>query len=74
MSRCKSCLAEITWARTEKGRRIPLDAEPVEGGNIQLQDGIAVIIGHGPTLLDDEGPRHLSHFVTCPNSQDWRKR
>lgn len=30
--RCRSCRAELRWARTEKGRRIPLDARPYRDG------------------------------------------
>ncbi len=29
MSYCKSCGAEIDWMRTEEGRYIPVDPEPV---------------------------------------------
>jgi hypothetical protein len=34
MSECKSCGAELEWARTVEGHRIPLDKVPVPDGNI----------------------------------------
>jgi len=37
-TRCRSCNAELIWATTEKGKPIPLDAEPVADGNIRLEE------------------------------------
>lgn len=34
MSECKSCGAEIEWALTPEGNRIPIDKVPVTDGNI----------------------------------------
>lgn len=41
---CRSCGAEVAWATTPKGHRMPLD-----------RDG-------------------TSHFATCPQASDWRRR
>lgn len=71
MSRCRSCAAEIIWAHTEKGKRIPLDAEPVEGGNIELRDGIATI--YGQAIFGTEA-LYVSHFATCPDAAEHRSR
>ena len=37
MSRCRSCGAEVVWSKTENDRNIPLDPEPVLGGNVILE-------------------------------------
>lgn len=36
MTVCTSCGAPILWAVTETGKRIPVDREPVAGGNLRL--------------------------------------
>ena len=38
IERCKTeeCHASIVWARTNTGKLMPVDAEPVEGGNVRL--------------------------------------
>jgi hypothetical protein len=68
-SRCRSCHKAIVWAKTVTGKSMPLDVEPVEGGNIQLVDGIAHVVGKGAQgeLL------YLSHFATCSSAARHRK-
>jgi hypothetical protein len=70
MSRCRSCNAEIIWARTESGKAMPLDAEPTEDGNVKIVGGFAVV---GGLQLLDPGPRYTSHFATCPNAAQHRR-
>lgn len=36
MAACASCKAPITWTLTENGKRMPIDAEPVAEGNIEI--------------------------------------
>jgi hypothetical protein len=64
---CRSCGAEIRWARTVAGKRIPLDPQPVEGGNLAPTFGpvgqILVRVVGRPW----NGRRWRSHFATCPN-------
>ena len=73
MSTCSSCGAEILWAVTEKGRRIPLDVaviDPPHPGLMVFTPGsspaVAVALGKERTL-------HVSHFATCPNAEQHRK-
>jgi hypothetical protein len=63
-SRCKSCGAEILWARTSAGKRVPLDAKPqrlfvrgvgLEGGGVVLRSCFT------------------SHFATCPDAAQHRR-
>jgi hypothetical protein len=73
---CRSCKKPIVWAETEKGRRIPIDPEPVNDGNITLHERerflppLAIVRFSIPT---GEGIRFKSHFVTCPQASKWRK-
>lgn len=76
MMTCTSCGAEIRWAKTEKGKWMPIDPLPAENGNI-------VPIGRGDQVLahvlsKDENPeehahRYTSHYATCPNANQHRK-
>lgn len=75
---CRSCGAEIVWTVTHKGKRMPVDAEPVEGGNIVLRrDGETVIAEYPgkehPSLFEADRPRYVSHFATCEDSTEWRR-
>lgn len=70
-ARCKTCNAEIAWAITTTGKRMPVDVEPSANGNVMLRiEGeklFAQIVSR-----DDPRPRHTSHFVTCPDADEWR--
>jgi len=65
---------------------MPLDPEPAEGGTVMVdwdagvgivlsQAGVAEVraaeVEHGP---DAHEPLYLSHFATCPQARQWRKR
>lgn len=67
---CKSCGQPIVWALTTKGRRMPIDPEPVAGGNVD----VAVIAGvrHAIGTAPGEGT-HVSHFSSCPDAARHRK-
>lgn len=77
---CTSCQADIVWCVTDAGKRIPVDALPAPGGNLRLIDEgqvtRAVVAGAGIDLFDptDTGVRHVSHFATCPNAAEHRRR
>ena len=75
---CRSCGARLLWALTEKGRRIPLDRNPVPTGNIEIEETdegppmsrVVPVLSPGlfPTV------RYKSHFATCPNAKRHRRR
>ena len=56
---------------------MPVDPEPVEDGNIWVLRteqgtpiiGVALASNFVPTA---EALRYVSHFVTCPQADDWR--
>lgn len=54
---------------TEARRAIPLDAVTSERGNVRVVDDVAHV---GVPPLDGER-LYLSHFVTCPNADKWRR-
>jgi hypothetical protein len=73
---CASCHADIVWARTTSGAAMPVDAEPTRGANVRLRwensdaraEVVKAALAFGSTGL------HLSHFVTCPKADQWRRR
>lgn len=70
-TQCRSCGADIVWAKTESGARMPLNASPTRG--FQLQEGRFVEAGQAPIL----GPLttvYVSHFATCPNAAEHRRK
>ena len=78
---CRSCGAPLLWALTERGRRIPLDRNPVPDGNIEIketEDGppISRVVSGQGTLSPGLFPatRYKSHFATCPNAKRHRRR
>ena len=72
LSMCKSCGAEIRWIKSANLRNMPVDADPVEDGNLQVdwERGDAHVL---PRHSDYSGPRYNSHFLTCPNAKQHRK-
>lgn len=79
MSRCRSCGAEIVWAITDHGRKMPLDAKPYEGGS---SNGLFVLLPDAerapsaiavPPAAYEGEELHTSHFATCPDAESWRR-
>jgi len=68
MSACSSCKARVLWAKTTTGKDIPLNPDPVAGGNLELKDGIARVVKPHPAVK-----LYTSHFVSCPNANSHRK-
>jgi hypothetical protein len=74
VSRCRSCQAEIVWAVTENGKRVPLDAVPAErpSGLFKL---VPRVSDPTPLAVSVSGERvYLSHFATCPNAEQHRRK
>jgi hypothetical protein len=73
-SECRTCGAPIQWATTPAGRPIPLDVDPVEGGNIALDTASGVPVAVIGAVDNPDGyPRYRSHFATCPQADHWRR-
>lgn len=75
MNRCQSCDAPLRWARTVKGKRMPLDRDPDPKGNVTL-DERGVVHVHPPAevarLLAAGRLIFMPHHATCPNAQEHR--
>ena len=74
---CRSCPAKVIWAVTERDKPMPVDAEPAAGGNLALETN------HNGRVMSRVVPAHLafgrsdlrlSHFATCPQADQWRRR
>lgn len=61
MSNCGTCGAEIVWAITEAGKRMPLDAKPEKRFVVDDADGCHLV------------DTYVSHFSTCPNAEQHRR-
>ncbi len=75
MATCRSCGATIQWVETVTGKKMPLDAEPHEDGNIALLPAGAMVLTKD---LAEQGKkigskRYRSHFATCPSADQHRK-
>lgn len=75
---CRSCGAPLIWARTEKSRWLPLDAEPVTarfGASLfvlrERDQPKPLAVAIPPTVFPDE-PAYQAHFATCPHADKWR--
>ena len=77
---CRSCKAPIRWAVTERGYAIPLDLEPVDGGNIRLAGARAkggtprAVIVAEDRRAEFAGELYISHFASCPYADQHRRR
>jgi hypothetical protein len=67
MSACRSCGAPVEWAETSRGTRMPFDP-PI----ITVPALMPVFIDG--RILEDVDPATVSHFASCPDAQDWRRR
>jgi hypothetical protein len=63
---CRSCGARIVWAEVAgSGKRMPFDAP--------LAAFRAVLVGdHVIEEIDTDISK--SHFATCPDAKDWRRK
>lgn len=79
--RAATCRAQFQWTETEKRRRMPVDLEPAELGNIRLRPGGAgvpptAIVLAGRDLAEARAAGealYLSHFATCPARKGFRR-
>lgn len=76
MSTCSSCSARVEWVTTDAGKKMPLDLEPSAAGNVVVRgDGVAATLGPIELAMLPAGTvRRVSHFATCPNADQHRRR
>ncbi len=81
-----NCGRTIVWAITDKIAPMPLDPLPVENGNVEIV-GRASLAPHiarpsvrvrkkadAASLLDEPVLLYVSHFVTCPDAESFRRK
>jgi hypothetical protein len=78
LKKCRSCQAEIFWALTSDGKRMPVNAMPDPTGGFVLELVSYLPAGeHLEARVFDfhhnERKRYTSHFATCPDAGSWRK-
>jgi hypothetical protein len=78
-SACRSCHEPVWWIVTEGGKRMPLDMLPSPRGNVRVIPGdpaVAQVLG-GTALAEARsqgGELYVSHFATCENAAQHRRR
>lgn len=81
MRRCKSCGAPIVWIKMAGGKSMPCDADQVLYW--QQAGGSQKIVTPNGEVLSAElrgdpdkatGIGYISHFATCPNADQHRRR
>lgn len=78
--RCRSCHAPVFWRRHERtDRPAPIDATPVEGGNVELVGARLYRLSPATPVDPATGERldearYVLHFATCPKAKEHRRR
>lgn len=84
--KCRDCPELVVWAFTQKGARMPLNAEPKNNGTILLMKaaeplegklGVLAIVLSGPVLdraRSELARLYTSHHASCPNAKNRRRR
>lgn len=63
-SHCRACGAPVYFEKTARGETIPVDRDPVDGGTIEMRNGVAVFVPGAALPLFNE-PRYTDHRATC---------
>ena len=74
MNVCVGCGAPIRWVLTVAGKRLPIDPEPTEDGNVVVRDVDGQPRAHvltGPELPARE-QAWRPHWATCPKAGEFR--
>jgi hypothetical protein len=76
-ARCRSCNASIIWTITTNGKRMPIDAEPVEDGNVMVDEfsnANYLSAEQRQIYIAKGGKLFKSHFATCQFAETHRRR
>lgn len=78
---CRGCGAPIVWVKTTAGKSMPCDVEPVlykerTGAPEKIVTPNGEVLNCDLDVEPDEatGVGYISHFVTCPQAERFRKR
>ena len=75
-AQCSSCGADITWVQNvATGKKQPIDGHDIGFLRVdEVSDRNGTIVPAGEVELRGDDPMHQSHFSTCPQRDEWRKR
>jgi hypothetical protein len=79
---CRSCGAQIVWARTRTGKNMPMDYLPSSTGSWHMWRHETFIevshAAHGgeraQKARERKQPRYHPHWATCPNAAKHRRK
>ena len=77
---CRGCGVPIVFLKSAIGRYIPCDAQLVRYRENPSGKDMVVVDGKGVVRCDLDfegfatGMARISHFATCPNAKDFKKR
>lgn len=77
VTNCRTCEAPIVWCITKAGKKMPLDADPVEDGKFYLLDEdeeTPEARSVSGATLSAGVDRYTSHFASCPEASSFRGR
>lgn len=70
---CSSCSEPIIWCRTETGKRMPVNVEPIPEGNLVLSPGPLPTVRSVSRAGREPGQRlYVSHFSSCRQADKHR--
>lgn len=78
MPTCRSCHAEIKWIELTSGKKCPVD--PVRRHIDDVDRDTKLVTESGDIITKkfngefEDGYGFPSHFSTCPNADEWRKK
>lgn len=78
MSFCRSCDAPIEWVTLKSGKNHPVDPDYInwmeakEGDKLVTDSGDILTVNNLQNLPNVKG--RISHFATCPQANEWRKK
>lgn len=76
-SPCKGCGEPMVWAKTERGKNMPLDPEEVDrrdvGPKITLFDIVRGEDGKPAALVSTSVRGHVAHWVTCEKRDEFKR-
>ncbi len=71
-NRCKSCGAKIVWCKTINGKMIPVNLDSL------TESDKALLLDRwrkgDDTPLDFNVHAHITHFATCPQAAEHRRK
>lgn len=81
LTHCKSpaCGAPIVWCRTDHGKKMPVDADPLvakggERGFVLDEDDPEQPVAHYVKAAQPGQALYQAHWATCPSQRDFRRQ